>query len=158
LLLATGNGSVGSSSLKIADGANLHATGTLADTTTTDYIVPSYLTPPTGFVGDTSGAGAVVRIANGAERLISRTGDAAPANTKATATLAIGAATLSGTSLALDTSANFSVKGAATISVDNLEPVSRSTPRRTSRSRVPLRSRSTISRSVAIRLHSTACL
>src|SRR5262249_34130072 len=50
----------------------------------------------------------------------SRTGDAAPDNTSATATLSIGAATLSGTSVALDTSANFTVNDSATLAVDNL--------------------------------------
>ncbi|MGI9376718.1 MAG: filamentous hemagglutinin N-terminal domain-containing protein, partial [Tsuneonella suprasediminis] len=85
LLLAVGGaGSV----LSIEDGASLAATGDPAVLTDADYTA--------------SGAGSIMRLANGPERLITRDGSGA-------STLHIGAATLSGEALALDTSGAFLV-------------------------------------------------
>ncbi|RIA45984.1 filamentous hemagglutinin-like outer membrane protein [Hephaestia caeni] len=88
LLAVGGTGSV----LAIEDGASLAATGDPAIKTGADY--------------KASGAGSILRLANGAERLVARTGTGDSA-------IAIGAATLSGEALALDTSGRFVVADGA---------------------------------------------
>ncbi|PPQ28430.1 hypothetical protein CCR94_17890, partial [Rhodoblastus sphagnicola] len=78
-------------SIMIADGSAIVATGEMADTRNGVYAM-----------GDsaTSGAGALLRVANGPERLTSR------ANFANTATLTVGAATLSGAAVMFDSSGN----------------------------------------------------
>lgn len=93
LLLAVGGaGSV----LAIEDGASLAATGDPAIKTGADYRA--------------SDAGSILRLANGAERLVARTGTGDSA-------MEIGAATLSGEALALDTSGRFMVADGANLNV-----------------------------------------
>lgn len=109
------------SNLVVADGASLIATGTLTDTRTTDYNVASYTLDGSGnFVADNSGAGAVLRLANGPERLINRSGALAASATSQPVNFSIGTATLSGTSLALDSSRNLTIDAASNIQVKNL--------------------------------------
>ncbi|MBV2150045.1 filamentous hemagglutinin family protein [Sphingobium sp. AS12] len=91
LLLAVGGAG---SALTIEDGATLAAIGDPGILTNADY--------------SASGAGSILRIANGPERLIARDGLGA-------STLQIGAATLSGEALALDTSGSFVVADTATL-------------------------------------------
>jgi filamentous hemagglutinin family protein len=83
LLLAVGGTG---SSLTIADGAQLAATGAVGTQSSADYI--------------TTGAGSLLRLANGDERLVTRTGTGV-------STINIGAATISGDALALDSSGSF---------------------------------------------------
>ncbi|WP_293882149.1 filamentous haemagglutinin family protein [Sphingomonas sp.] len=113
LIFAVGNqlpnGTIGTSSIVIEDNAVLRATGILGGAVSSDYIIRS----GDKAVGDQSGAGAVVRIANGPERLIRRAGDAADANTKLGAALTLGNATLAGDSVALEVSQNFKIASAA---------------------------------------------
>ena len=87
------------SSIVIADGATLTATGTLQNQASQDY--------------QTSGTGSLVRLANGPERLVARDGGSA------SPTIRVGAATLRGTSLALDSSGSFAL-GEATLDFDNI--------------------------------------
>lgn len=123
LLFAVGNQEAGgSSALTIEAGATLRAKGSLADPTASEYVIRS-----TGVAApyDSSGAGSVVRLANGPERLIKRVGDAADENTLGNATLTIGAATLTGDgvladNLAIDTSRNFTVADTAVLGARNI--------------------------------------
>jgi filamentous hemagglutinin family protein len=82
LLAATAN-------LTVMDSAAIVATGTLSDTRTGAYQIGSTTI---------SGTGALLRVANGPERLVDRT------NSTTAATLAVGAATLSGTAVMFDSS------------------------------------------------------
>lgn len=91
LLLAVGGTG---STLRIEDGATLTATGDLGTETDADYLV--------------SGAGSLLRLASGSERLVTRTGSG-------DATIAIGAATLTGDAMALDSSGSFLVADDAAI-------------------------------------------
>ena len=93
---------VPASSITLADGSAIVATGTLADTRAGAYIIKT---------GDTqTAAGGVIRVANGVERLVVRTGDAALANSLSDASIIVGSATgtrgttLTGTSVLLDSS------------------------------------------------------
>lgn len=109
------------SNLVVADGASLVATSALTDTRTTDYTVASFKLDSGGnIVSDNSGAGAVLRLANGPERLINRSGALAAAATSQPVNFSIGTATLSGTSLALDSSRNLTIDAASRIQVQNL--------------------------------------
>jgi len=90
LLAVVGAGSV----LAIEDGASLAATGDPAIKTGADYRA--------------SGTGSILRLANGPERLVARTGTGDSA-------IEIGAATLSGEALALDTSGRFVVADGANL-------------------------------------------
>lgn len=109
------------STLNIADGASIVATGTLTDTRTTDYNVASYTLDSSGNpVGVNSGAGAVLRLANGAERLINRSGALAASVTSKPVGFNIGTAILSGNSLALDSSRNLTIDTLSSIDVQNL--------------------------------------
>ena len=89
LLLAVGGDG---SALTIEDGATLAAIGDPGILTDADYTA--------------GGAGSMLRLANGPERLIARNGSGA-------STLQIGAATLTGDALALDTSGSFVVADGA---------------------------------------------
>lgn len=109
------------SQLTVADGASIVATGTLIDTRSGDYNVAYYTTDSSGAaIGDNVGAGAVLRIANGVERLIDRSGPLAEAVSQSRAGLTIGAATLSGTALALDVSRNMEIDPLAALGVSKL--------------------------------------
>ncbi len=101
LLAIDGDGST----LDIADGAAIRASGTLADTATGDYIV-------TGTTGGQTADGAVLRIANGAERLLTRT---TPLGVATAPSLRIGAAAISGTAVLADSSGDAAIAAAATI-------------------------------------------
>ncbi|WP_257554651.1 filamentous haemagglutinin family protein [Sphingobium sp. CFD-2] len=91
LLLAVGGDG---SALAIEDGATLTAVGDPGILTDADY--------------KATGAGSILRLANGPERLVART-------SSGTSTLDIGAASLTGEVLALDTSGNFVVAEGATL-------------------------------------------
>ncbi|MDR3493354.1 MAG: filamentous hemagglutinin N-terminal domain-containing protein, partial [Ancalomicrobiaceae bacterium] len=82
LLAATGT-------LTLADGANVTATGTLSDRRSAAYLIGS---------DSVAGTGALVRVANGPQRLIARS------NAAITARLTVGAATLAGTAVMFDSS------------------------------------------------------
>ncbi|MCK9917118.1 filamentous hemagglutinin family protein [Microbacteriaceae bacterium K1510] len=77
--------------LMVADGSVISATGTLSDLRSGAYQVGTVNTPG-------SGAGALIRVANGPQRLVART------NGASTATLNAGAATFSGNSVMFDSS------------------------------------------------------
>lgn len=94
LLLASG-------SITLADGAAIAATGTLADSRTSNYVVGRASDSANAAI---AGTGALVRIANGPERLLARNGTVA-----GTAMLSVGAASLAGQSLLLDSSGGFSL-------------------------------------------------
>lgn len=107
LLFATdGSGS----SLSVANGAMIKATGALSDTTATDYLIDGAATGMTG-------QGALLRVANGPERLVTRinrdSGSVAPV-------IAIGAASLSGTSVLIGSSGDVTIDPAAQIAADNI--------------------------------------
>lgn len=89
LLLAVGGTG---STLSIENGAQLTAIGSVGTQSESDYLA--------------SGAGSLLRLANGNERLVTRSGTGA-------STIEIGAATLSGAALALDTSGSFAVSADA---------------------------------------------
>jgi filamentous hemagglutinin family protein len=82
VLLAAGN-------LNLADGSSILATGTLSDTRAGVYQIGSTTV---------SGAGALVRVANGPERLVTRS------NSGTSGSLTVGAGTLSGNAVLLDSS------------------------------------------------------
>ncbi len=84
------------SALRVEDGAAIIATGTLDDSRAGDFII-----------GEATGVGSVLRVANGVERLIARTGSNVDSNSLRPTTLRIGGATLSGDAIALDSSRNF---------------------------------------------------
>ncbi len=105
------------SRLVIDNGARLIATGTLDQTRSGDYVIASSATAATqGF--DTSGIGSLLRISSGPQRLVDRAGSGAAAN-RAT-TLRVGAATISGNALLLDTSDRFVVSSAAKLTAPNI--------------------------------------
>ncbi|HEY4079018.1 MAG TPA: filamentous hemagglutinin family protein [Rhizomicrobium sp.] len=83
VVLAAGN------AITVANGAAISATGALSDTRTGAYLIGS---------DAVSGDGALLRVANGPERLAVRT------NTMGAANLTVGAATMSGTSIGFDSS------------------------------------------------------
>ncbi|ATY34220.1 hypothetical protein CVN68_21530 [Sphingomonas psychrotolerans] len=96
LLLAVGGTG---SALTIEDGVTLKASGALGTQ------------PATGYTAST--AGSLLRLANGAERLVSRSATGG-------SSINIGAASISGTSLALDTSGTFAVADQAAIAADRI--------------------------------------
>ncbi len=98
------------SSLTVADGAVVQATGTLTDRTTSDYVVDGAATGMTA-------QGAVLRVANGPERLITRINQDAVALAPS---IVVGNATLSGTSALISSSGDVSINPDATISADNI--------------------------------------
>jgi filamentous hemagglutinin family protein len=98
-------------------GAVLTATGILNDKRTGDYIVNA-----TGLAGssvgviDPTGSGALIRLANGPERLVTREGDFVLRNTTLPARLDIGVgATLGASAITLDTSRTFAIDKTAQI-------------------------------------------
>ncbi|WP_272840427.1 filamentous haemagglutinin family protein [Rhodoplanes sp. TEM] len=84
-------------SITIADGSVILATGEMADTRDGVYVIGD---------GATAGTGALLRVANGPERLTSRS------NFESTATLTVGAATLSGTAVMVDSSGTVTLSDA----------------------------------------------
>lgn len=106
--------------LTIERGAVIRATGNLADPRTGDYVIASDVdASPTGPFALT-GIGAALRIANGPERLFKRQGDFAARNSLRAATLEIGAATLEGTNIALDSSRVFRISNDAVLAAPNI--------------------------------------
>jgi filamentous hemagglutinin family protein len=111
LLLAVGGPG---SRLIVKDGptpgvrAELTASGVLSDNRTGDYIINATTTIPAelGTI-DFTGSGSLLRLANGAERLVTRQGDFAQRTSLLPSRLDIGAATLLGSAIALDTSRLF---------------------------------------------------
>lgn len=117
LLAVDGTGAT----LNIVDGASIVATGTLTDTRDGDYNVASFTRNSGGLiVSDNSGAGAVFRLANGAERMVNRSGDLAASVTTRPVNYTIGAANLSGEVMAIDTSRDLKFDAAATLDVDKI--------------------------------------
>ncbi|WP_353229008.1 filamentous haemagglutinin family protein [Novosphingobium sp.] len=112
------------SRLAINDGANLTATGTLDDTRTGDYVITGTFTykgasePPPGPF-DVTGVGSLLRVSNGAQRLVDRVGTAS-ANQKRSSTLKIGLAGIFGNALLLNTNNKFSVAARANLSAPNI--------------------------------------
>ncbi len=86
------------SSITIADGASITATGALADTRSGTYVISASAT-----TGETA-IGGIVRVANGPERLIVRPGALALANSLQDSKITIGEATLTGQAILLDDS------------------------------------------------------
>jgi filamentous hemagglutinin family protein len=99
--------------LTVADGASVVASGTMADSRAGDYLVASGTATDSPY--DQTGIGAVLRVSNGAERLVTRTGAVAQANSNRLATLKVGAATFGGASLLLETSRNLVVDDGANL-------------------------------------------
>jgi filamentous hemagglutinin family protein len=107
------------SRLLVAKGAQIIATGTLDNTRAGDFVIASSTTPSTqGF--DTSGIGALLQVTNGAQRLVDRTGPLAATNANRPASIVIGAATLSGSAITIDTSDRFTVSADATFKTTSL--------------------------------------
>ncbi|WP_432787602.1 beta strand repeat-containing protein [Novosphingobium rhizosphaerae] len=104
--------------LTVADGASVVATGTMADSRSGDYLISSSTT--TGGPYDQTGIGAVLRVSNGAERLVTRVGAVAQANSNRLATLNVGAATFGGASLLLETSRNLVVDDGANLGTKSI--------------------------------------
>lgn len=104
--------------LNIADGASLTATGTLSDTRAGDYLINSGTAVDAAY--DQTGVGSVLRLSGGPERLVTRTGAAAAANTNRLASLNIGSATLTGASLLMETSRNLSVDDGAVLAASRI--------------------------------------
>ena len=100
------------SSINIRDGASITATGTLADERAGNYLVASTTTPPANNPFDETGVGSVFRLSNGPQRTVSR-----PAGVIGNSRVLVGAATLTGNSLALDSVFQFSVDDAAKLAV-----------------------------------------
>jgi len=113
LILAVGGQD---SRLTVAAGASIKATGTLADSGTGALQV-GYSATPDANGGDTTGIGAVLRVANGAERLVSRTSSPDLTDSQlSSARLAIGSgATLSGTAIAFNSTGNVALANSAAI-------------------------------------------
>lgn len=103
--------------LTIADGATVRATGTLLDTSTADYVIETVAGGPGGSF-DRTGIGASVRVANGPERLVRRTGPGVAANATRPTRLTVGAATVSGNAVSLETSGTLTIERPAVITGD----------------------------------------
>lgn len=115
ILAVAGKGSL----LAVADGAQLTATGTLDQTRSGNYLIASSaIASPLGF--DTSGIGSLLRISSGPQRLIDRVGIIAAANANRASTLRIGATTISGNALLIDTSNRFVVSPLARLTAPDI--------------------------------------
>jgi filamentous hemagglutinin family protein len=115
ILAVAGKGS----RLVIANGAQIVATGTLDNTRAGDLVIASSATPSAqGF--DTSGIGSVLQVTNGAQRLVDRTGAVAAANANRASTINIGAATLTGKAVTIDTNNRFVVSADAHLNATDL--------------------------------------
>ncbi len=100
--------------LTIADGADILAQGTLTDARTGDYLMGDANTAG-------SGTGALVRVSTGQERLVTRT------NGTTDTSLAVGAATLSGNAVLLDSSGASALSG--NVAIPNAKFVALDAPR-----------------------------
>lgn len=101
---------------RLATGASLRAEGRLDDKRSGAYVVNPDATGSNGGTTDDTGAGAVLRLSTGTERLVSREGEAAEANSFLPARLRIGrGSTLSGAAITLDTSRGFAIDRSATV-------------------------------------------
>ena len=87
------------SGLTVANGAQLIATGTLSDPRTGDFLITT-ASSDRSIQFDETGAGSLLRVANGPERLVSRT---VTSTARDRSTISLGSATLAGTSVAIDT-------------------------------------------------------
>ncbi|MEH0196577.1 filamentous hemagglutinin family protein [Caulobacter sp. CCNWLY153] len=106
LLLAVDNGGA----VIIDDGATVIARGATSDTRTGAYLLD-------GSATNLTGKGALVRVSNGAARTVARTNmDAGPD----TALLRVGAATLTGASVLLNSSRDLTIDPQATLSATDL--------------------------------------
>ena len=105
-------------SLTIAAGASVIATGALSNTSTGDYLIDGVVTDSKGNQTQVQSAqGAFLRVANGAQRLLMRTG----LNPKVTpGDLTVGGATLQGTSIELESSGDLLLSPSAKLAATNL--------------------------------------
>ena len=101
LLAVDGSGSA----ITLADGAAIIAEGQLSDDDATDYVV-------SGAGSAMTGQGSVLRVANGAERFVTRTNVDA---VTAAPVIAIGDARLNGTSVLIGSTGNVSIDAAANV-------------------------------------------
>ncbi|KPF78556.1 hypothetical protein IP88_03435 [alpha proteobacterium AAP81b] len=90
--------------LRIEDGATIRASGVLSGARTTNFVIE------TGDSGINTGIGAVVRVADGPERLLVRRGAPAAANSTRQANLIIGSATLRGDAVLVDSSRTLTIE------------------------------------------------
>ncbi|WP_421848891.1 filamentous haemagglutinin family protein [Novosphingobium sp.] len=104
--------------LTFADGAKITATGTLSDTRAGDYLINSGTAVDPTY--DQTGIGSILRLSGGPERLVARVGTVAAANTNRLATLDIGAASLTGASLLMETSRNLTVDDGAQLEASRI--------------------------------------
>lgn len=123
VLLAVGNelnlgNAFDTSRLTIEDGASIVATGALSRPDISDYIIhaSTSATDP----GDDSGSGSVIRVATGAERAVRRTGAAYDPLVNKNTFLDIGAATLAGESVSINTTRFASIDNALNLNATNL--------------------------------------
>lgn len=105
LLAVTG----ANSSLTIADGASIVATGTLADTRSGDYDLTVAGIDADSKVTTQTTVGSFLRVANGVERFADRTGVLDATESRDRATFTIGKATISGQTATFDTSRNLTM-------------------------------------------------
>jgi filamentous hemagglutinin family protein len=105
LLAVTG----ATSSLKVADGASIVATGTLADTRSGDYDLTVAALDSDNTATTRTTVGSFLRVANGVERFADRIGELDTDVSRDTATFVIGKATISGQSATFDTSRNLNM-------------------------------------------------
>ncbi len=104
--------------LNVVDGARVTAEGTLSDARAGDYLINSGTAVSAGF--DQTGVGSVLRLSSGPERLLTRVGAVAAANTNRLASLNIGSATLTGASLLMETSRDFAVDDGAVLAASHI--------------------------------------
>ncbi len=121
LLLAVGgrrafNGG-GTPTLSIEAGAIVRASGTLLDPATSDYRIVSVGGQPGGSFDET-GIGSTIRVANGPERLVRRTGAGVTANANRPSVLRVGAATVSGQAVSIESSRSLNLARTAVIAGD----------------------------------------
>ncbi|WP_226015741.1 filamentous haemagglutinin family protein [Novosphingobium sp. FKTRR1] len=114
LILAVGGTG---SRLVINDGASIVATGTMSDTRAGDYVVSSGGVSSTF---DRTGVGSVLRVSSGPQRLLTRTGTVAAANSNRNTTLDIGAATFGGAAMLLETSRTLLVDDKADLATKSI--------------------------------------
>lgn len=120
LLLAVGARTLGTTPrLTIEAGATVQAAGTLSNSSTSDYIIATRATNPSASF-DQTGVGATIRVANGPERLVTRIGDGITANSLRPVQLSLGAATITGQSVSLETSGLLTINRLANVSGDRI--------------------------------------
>lgn len=107
--------------LNVADGASIVAAGQLNDTRNGDYNVAYFKRDSGGnIIADNSGAGSLIRVANGVERFVNRSGDLAASVTNQRVTLDIGQANFAGDAFAIDTSRNLNFDASSTVDARNI--------------------------------------